>query len=159
MEPGAMFEKLIYLEFFNAGIFINRIKTRITQFKGDNEIADFYVYDNRNLIYLEAKTTKAKAFPFDMIQPNQAVGLNGVRKYTGIYGGILLEMREFDRYFYIPIEVIDAFIRKGKVSMNLNDLEDNALEIEYDKEFKLTDIGKRIEQISKPTEGDKPWSR
>lgn len=148
MEPGALFERLVYSEFFNSGIYINRIKTRITSYKGDNEIADFYIYANRNLIYLEAKTTKAKAFPFDMIQPNQAVGLHRVLDYEGVYGGIILEMREFDRYFYIPIHIIDYFIRKGKVSMNIMELEEHALEIYYKDGFKLKNIGKKIAAMS-----------
>lgn len=146
MGPGEIFEEFIYREFQEAGIFIKRIKTRLTRFKGDNEIADFYAYADGYLIYLEAKSTKAKSFPFGMIQPTQAVGLKQATQYKGVYGGILLELRSFDRYFYIPIETIDYIIRSKKVSMNLEDLERWALEINREEALDLKDIGKRIRE-------------
>lgn len=129
MNPGAKFEELVKKSFEEEGIFIKRIKTRMTDFKGDNEIADFYVFNDKKLIFLEAKSTQSDRLAFDMIQPNQAVGLYQASKFEDIYGGVIVEMRKFDRYFYIPIELIDYYISKGEMSMNISDLNLHAREL------------------------------
>lgn len=144
MNPGQKFEELIFNSFAEKGIHISRIKTRITQYKGDNEVADFYTYNDGVLLYLEAKSTQANRFSFSMIQPTQAVGLHKQSKYKGVYGGILVEMRKFKRVFYVPIEEINNFLGKKKVSMNIEDLENNAIEIKKNKYLEIDNLHKEV---------------
>ena len=128
-EPGKKFE----LDFANSikpleDIFGYRIKTRATRYKGDSEIGDFFVFRTPSLFVLELKSTKEKRLPFDMIRLSQIEGLMGAIKTKGVYGGVLLQMREPEYlHFYIPIDVIYDYIEKGAKSIPLVDLKSHPM--------------------------------
>lgn len=122
MEVGQEFEQKISLALEASGYHWKRIKTRNSGYRGDTEIADFYVYGQGYLIYIEAKTVKGTRFPFSMIQPNQLVGLNKAEKYMGVKGVFLVEFRETRNVYVVPISAVKAQLEKGKKSFSEKDL-------------------------------------
>lgn len=113
------------------GIHHRRIKTRITPYKGDNEIADFYSYYRGNLFYLEVKSTKGERFPFSMIQPNQLVGLYEASQFDGVHGLLIVGIKTNKEVYLVEIDTINDFLKKGKVSMNREELIKYGKEISY----------------------------
>lgn len=118
---GFKLEDRIAKDLRNGGFHFKRIKTRNSGFKGDNEIADFYVYSIPNLIYLEAKSVKGKVLPFSSIRVNQAVGLHTASKTPGVKAGFIVEFREANSMVYIPIDVIDKQLVQGIKSISFVD--------------------------------------
>lgn len=100
-----------------------RLKTRMSAYKGDNEMADFIVFSSPSLYVLELKSTQEKRLPFDMIRANQIIGIQkSVEKY-GVYGGILVQFREPSySHFYVPITVLVEYIDAGKKSIPIADM-------------------------------------
>lgn len=117
---GYKFEDRILKEFQEAEVHIKRIKSRSTGFKGDNEIADFYIYYNPTLFYIEAKSVKGKSLPFSNIQKNQAIGLWEASKVDGIVAGFLVEYREVDEVYFIEISAMNELLEKGIKSFSLD---------------------------------------
>lgn len=119
-NPGKKFET----DFKNSipdGVFVHRLKTRQTQFKGDNEIADFLVYKEPRLHVFELKTTKEKRLPFDMLRPNQIVGIRKALTTPGVLGGFVIQFRDPYSHWLVPVSVIDDYIERGKKSIPIKE--------------------------------------
>lgn len=103
-----------------------RIKTRQTRYVGDNEIADFILYDYPIIHFLELKSTKEKRLPFSMIRPNQLIGLYDVIKFKGVRAGVVVQFREPEySHYYIPIQVIEEAIKDGKKSLSIKHIQED----------------------------------
>lgn len=153
-EFGKKFEQDLGKSCELAGIFSYRIKTRHTQYRGDNEIADYLVYVSPNLFVLELKSTKEKRLPFDMIRLNQITGLIDVAKFGGVYAGILVQFREPEySHWYIPIEVIEEYIKGDRKSIPIKECQDDPriIEIPFTKKrvSVLLDVRGFVDKITK----------
>lgn len=132
---GFKLEDRIAKDLKREGYHYKRIKTRNSGFKGDNEIADFYVYSYPNLIYLEAKSVKGRVLPFSSIRVNQAVGLYNASQTPGVKAGFIVEFREANILLYIPINVIDNQLAQGIKSISLIDALESPEVIWIDKDI------------------------
>ena len=119
---GKKFETDFKKSFDGTDIFVYRIKTRVTQYKGDSEIADFLVYKLPILYVLELKSTKEKRLPFDMIRANQILGLLEASKIYGIEAGVLVQFRDPYSHWYVPISVIHDYAMSGAKSISIKDM-------------------------------------
>lgn len=119
-NPGKKFET-DFKKSVPIDVFAYRIKTRTTAYKGDNEVADFLVFDGESLFLFELKTTKEKRLPFVMIRPNQLIGIRDALKFKGVYGGIVLQFREPYSHWFVPIHVIEEYIERGAKSIPIAD--------------------------------------
>jgi len=127
---GQKFEK-DFKQSVGSDMFVLRLKTRMTSYKGDNEIADFLVFSHPNLYVLELKSTKEKRLPFDMIRANQIIGIRKSVVHLGVYGGILVQFREPTySHYYVPIEVLVEYMEEGKKSIPIADMQSNPRIIE-----------------------------
>lgn len=113
--------------------FVHRIKTRNSQYKGDNEIADFLVYRYPHLFIFEAKTTEEKRLPFDMLRPNQIIGIRESLQFKGVRGGFVVQFRDPYSHWFIPSTVIDEYLVKGAKSIPIRDCyeRDDIIEIAF----------------------------
>lgn len=103
-----------------------RIKTRQTKFVGDNEIADFILYDYPLIYFLELKSTKEKRLPFSMIRANQLVGLRDIIRFKGVGAGVVVQFREPTySHYYVPITVIEEAIIDGKKSLSIKHMQED----------------------------------
>lgn len=142
---GFKLEDKIALSLKREGLHYRRIKTRNSGFKGDDEIADFYVYLHPSLIYLESKSMKGKVLPFSSIRTNQAIGLHEASKTEGVGAGFIVEYREVGQVLYIPIYVIDEQLKKGIKSISYKAaLEYKGVHIVGDNELNLGDAIQKI---------------
>ncbi|GGE47851.1 Holliday junction resolvase RecU [Pullulanibacillus camelliae] len=77
-------------------------------------------------IQFEAKTTKEKRFPLDMITSGQVQFLNSA-EYQGAICFVLLEMRVTNSVYLIPNQMLQKYIRDaqngGRKSIPLDDIE------------------------------------
>lgn len=120
-DPGKKFET----DFKNSmpsDAFCIRLKTRMTQYKGDGEIADYIVYRRPDLFVFELKSTKEKRLPFVMIRPNQIIGIRQAVRDYGIAGGFVVQFREPYSHWFVPISVLDEYISAGKKSIPIADM-------------------------------------
>jgi len=121
-KVGQKFEK-DFKDSVSGDMLCVRLKTRMTVYKGDNEIADYLVYRHPSIFVFELKTTKEKRLPFDMIRSNQILGIQKAVKHFGVYGGILVQFREPTySHFYVPIEVLVEYIERGSKSIPISDM-------------------------------------
>lgn len=151
MSKWKKFEELVKESL--EGTHHRRIKTRMSGYKGDSEIADFYAFMDGTLHYFEVKHTEGDTFPFSMIQPSQLVGLWEANTHEGVYGSVVLSLGQDEEYYIIPIESINRMIKNNKMSMNREDLRQWALSIEKDK-GKLP-LQRWMKSISKDQKGNK----
>lgn len=123
-EPGKKFE----LDFKNSApdtVFVYRLKTRITPYKGDTEIADYLVYQRPELFVFELKSTKEQRLPFSMLRTNQVLGIREAVYKHGIAGGFVVQLRDPYSHWYIPIQVFDKYVERGKKSILLSDMQND----------------------------------
>lgn len=122
MGVGQDFEAKVEEALSKSQFHWKRIKTRNSGYKGDNEIADYYLYARDRLIYIEAKTVKEKSFPFSIIQPNQLVGLYKASQFKGVHGVFLVEFRDTRNVYVVPISAVKEQLENKKKSFSEKDL-------------------------------------
>jgi len=153
-DYGKKFEQDLADSVTSGGIFCHRIKTRKSQYKGDNEIADFILFKSPSLFVLELKSTQEKRLPFAMIRWNQVDGLEVADKVPHLYAGILVQFREPEySHFYIPIGLIREYAEQGKKSIPIADCKSDKRIIEvnfWKKRVTVTlDVDTMIELIER----------
>ena len=107
---GKKFEKLIkeYYSSFD-DLFVYRIPDQMSKFKGSKNICDFIIYNNYNkdLIFIECKTTKLKRFPLSNF--SQYVKMYEIcRKYKNIKCYLIVDYYNYNTTLKIPVEDIDT---------------------------------------------------
>jgi len=84
---------------------------------------------------LECKTTKGKRFDVNSVKPHQ---LKGLLAFPGV-SGVVVELREVTRCFFVRPRLIRNWERLNeKKSMNLADLEANAVELPHNTSSRET---------------------
>lgn len=124
-NPGKKFE-VDFKKSIKDDVFVHRLKTRQTEYRGDNEIADYLLFRLPNLFVFELKTTKEKRLPFDMIRPNQIIGIRTALLTRGVLGGFVVQFREPYSHWFVPVRVIDEYIECGKKSIPIKDFIDRS---------------------------------
>lgn len=112
-------------------MFLLRLKTRASGFKGDDEMADYVAYRYPHFFVFELKSMDGLRLDFSKIRGNQITKILEAVGYEGIYGGIVLQLRENYTHWYIPINVLEQYIRDGKKSLSYKTLlsDPNIIEI------------------------------
>lgn len=72
-------------------------------------ICDCEVYKFPNLFLFELKSTKQKSLPFSMITQNQIDSLTEASKFKGIKAGLVVNFRELDETYFMPIVGFNYF--------------------------------------------------
>ena len=101
----------------------------------DNKLLDFHGWlRNGKSICIEAKSCKNKtSFPFSNFKPYQLPLLEYLVHSYSIIGYIIIEMRELKRVFLFDgITFIEFMKHCGKKSINIKEMEEIGIEIDYD---------------------------
>ena len=72
---GKQFESVIKTSFENSNFCIDRLHDQTNGFKGSQNICDFVVFRQPNIMYLECKSCHGNTFPFSNITQTQWNGL------------------------------------------------------------------------------------
>lgn len=94
-------------------VYVERYKDDTAGFKGVDNPADFRLYTFPYSILIECKSHKGVSLPLSKIRKNQIEGLKKAVQYKGIYGGFLINYRDYEETYYVPVEVLDKFISAG----------------------------------------------
>jgi recombination protein U len=122
VDVGKEFEKDFKDSFKDLdNISLDRLYDPVGGAKGIKNICDFIVYKNPYIYYFELKTTKEKLFPFSRITDRQYDGLKSKAPIDGAYAGPVINFREFEETYFIPIEVVDYIKENGKLSINIEE--------------------------------------
>lgn len=154
-EPGKKFEEDFKKSCETQGIYVKRLKTRMTPYKNDNEIADFIIYSKPTMFFMETKSTQEKRLAFSIIRPNQALGMEDVsNRFDGILGGFIVQFRLEDGFvhYYVPAKVLMEYVNNDKKSIPISVMESDVRIVKIDATKKRTsvvlDIKKLIESIT-----------
>lgn len=134
MDAGKIFEAEIK-DSIPSDFYIERYKDDTAGFYGVSNPADFRLYKYPYTFLLELKTHKGKSLPLSKIRDNQLRGLYTAVQYTGVYGGFLINFRDMEETYYIPVEAVLEFIKSGIRK---------SIPVEWCREY-----GVRIEQTKK----------
>lgn len=153
-EYGKKFELDFFKSITSPTTFAYRIKTRKSQYKGDSEIADFFVYRYPSLFVFELKSTKEKRLDFTMIRANQVIGLDEVSKVNGVHAGVILQLREPTySHWFIPIEVIREYIENEAKSIPLKALNEDPRIVEITFTKKRVSVTLDVDKLLNDIEG------
>lgn len=111
-QYGKIFEEDIKAS-FPEGVYVERYKDDTAGFKGVANPADFRVYKYPFTILVECKSHKGKSLPLSKIRKSQLDGLLDAVRYTGVYGGFLINYRDYVETYYVPVDVLEKFISAG----------------------------------------------
>ena len=114
--------------------YVERYKDDTAGFSGVSNPADYRLYKYPYTFLLELKTHKGKSIPLDKIRDNQIKGMYNAVHYKGIYAGFLINFRELEETYYIPIQFVLAFIlAKERKSIPVDWCRKNGVRIEQTK--------------------------
>lgn len=102
MKEGKKFEEQ-FKKSIPDTIYWYRLKDDMSGFKGSNNPCDYFIF-NKFMYQFELKSHKGKSIPFDNIKKHQEEGLLKASKYIGIFAGLILNFRELNKTYYLPIE-------------------------------------------------------
>lgn len=111
-DAGKIFEQEIKNS-FPPDFYVERYKDDTAGFYGVSNPADYRLYKYPCLFLLELKTHKGKSLPLSKIRDNQLRGLFTAVQYTGVYGGFLINFRDLEETYYVPVEAVQEFIMFG----------------------------------------------
>lgn len=121
-NEGKLFEKH-FRGSIPSSIYHYRLKDDTSGFAGIANPCDIFIYRYPSMYLMELKSHKGLSIPFTAIRKAQWEGLDKAKDYKGIYAGVIVNMREHDITFYIPIENLLEFRDTcGKKSMNIEDM-------------------------------------
>lgn len=90
--------------------FTERYKDDTAGFYGVSNPADYRLYKYPLTFLIELKTHKGKSIPLDKIRESQIQGMAKAVQYKGVYGGFILNYRDLEETYYIPVMDMVAFI-------------------------------------------------
>ena len=115
-------------------VYVERYKDDTAGFSGVSNPADYRLYKYPYTFLLELKTHKGKSIPLDKIRENQIKGMYKAIQYKGIYGGFIINFRDLEETYYIPVQDIIAFINsKERKSIPVEWCRENSIRIEQTK--------------------------
>ena len=128
---GKQFESVIKTSFENSNFCIDRLHDQTNGFKGSQNICDFVVFRQPNIMYLECKSCHGNTLPFSNITQTQWNGLLEKDLYCGVYAGVMIWWIDKDITKFVPI-------------YNLQILADNGVKsIRFDTAFGIEVPGKK----------------
>lgn len=119
---GKKFEHQLSNQFIKQEICFDRLKDDMSGLKGSSNIADFIVFYDKNLFYLECKTVHGNLFNYRLLRDNQYEGLLNKCKYDNTYPGVLLWFVDHDITVFIPITHIKQMKLQGEKSFKYYDI-------------------------------------
>ena len=135
-DAGKIFEEDIKAS-IPPDFYTERYKDDTAGFKGVANPADYRLYKYPYTFLLELKTHKGRSLPLAKIRENQIKGMAKADGHRGIYAGFIINFRELEETYYIPVMDIITFI---------NSKERKSIPVEW-----CRDYGIRIEQKKKRT--------
>ena len=150
------------------GVSVDRIKDAkdrfSTTFKETAEVADFLVFKEPMLIYIECKSTKKTVLQFSNIRDSQWDGLAEKHKIKGVYGYILVWFYPEDgvnNSYLVPIDELWKLRATGKKSLSLKDIREGDINVipvqgKRQRTYVLYDFSDMFENIK--TKGKLPLS-
>lgn len=146
MNPGKQFENDVKKS-VPAGVYYLRLHDSANGFRdARSDCLRFAVkspYDmvlcRKGQMYcLELKSTSGKAFSFNgsnpMIKKDQIIQLHNALVIGGAVAGFLLNFRETDETYWIPVDLFEEFMRvTEKCSMNIREVRDYGLRVPQKK--------------------------
>lgn len=102
---GKIFEEEIKAS-IPEGFYVERYKDDTAGFYGVTNPADYRLYKHPYLFLWELKTHKGKSLPLAKIRLNQIKGLYKASEHTGIYAGFIINFRDLEETYYVPVRYI-----------------------------------------------------
>ena len=100
---GKQFEGIVRDCFERAGFCIDRLHDQTNGFKGSQNICDFVVFRQPNIMYLECKSCHGNTFPLSNITQTQWNGLLEKDLFQGVYAGVMIWWIDKDVTKFVPI--------------------------------------------------------
>ena len=123
---GKQFESVIKTSFENSNFCIDRLHDQTNGFKGSQNICDFVVFRQPNIMYLECKSCHGNTFPLSNITQTQWKGLLEKDLFQGVYAGVMIWWIDKDVTKFVPIYDLQILADSGAKSIRF----DTALGIE-----------------------------
>lgn len=105
---GKIFEDEIKAS-FPADFYVERYKDDTAGFYGVSNPADYRIYRYPLLFLLELKSHKGKSLPLAKIRETQLKGMAKAVTYAGVYAGFLINYRDLEKTFYVPVQDVYGF--------------------------------------------------
>ena len=128
---GKQFESVIKTSFENSNFCIDRLHDQTNGFKGSQNICDFVVFRQPNIMYLECKSCHGNTLPFSNITQTQWNGLLEKDLYCGVYAGVMIWWIDKDITKFVPIYNLQILADSGAKS------------IRFDTAFGIEVLGKK----------------
>jgi len=122
ITAGKRFEQNFYDSAIKQGYCVDRLSDRMSGYKGDCNFCDFILFNGEILYYIECKSTQADKFRFNMLSENQYNGLCFKYHQNQVCPGVLIQLREYNKIFFVGIDKIKKAKHEGKTSLTLDDL-------------------------------------
>ena len=117
---GKEFESVIKTSFENSNFCIDRLHDQTNGFKGSQNICDFVVFRQPNIMYLECKSCHGNTLPFSNITQTQWNGLLEKDLYCGVYAGVMIWWIDKDITKFVPIYNLQILAYSGAKSIRFD---------------------------------------
>lgn len=117
---GKQFESVIKTSFENSNFCIDRLHDQTNGFKGSQNICDFVVFRQPNIMYLECKSCHGNTLPFSNITQTQWNGLLEKDLYCGVYAGVMIWWIDKDITKFVPIYNLQILADSGAKSIRFD---------------------------------------
>ena len=117
---GKQFESVIKTSFENSNFCIDRLHDQTNGFKGSQNICDFVVFRQPNIMYLECKSCHGNTLPFFNITQTQWNGLLEKDLYCGVYAGVMIWWINKDITKFVPIYNLQILADSGAKSIRFD---------------------------------------
>lgn len=132
-DAGKVFEQEVKAS-IPPDFYTERYKDDTAGFYGVSNPADYRLYKYPYTFLLELKTHKGKSLPLAKIRENQIKGMYKASQYKGIYAGFLINFRELEETYYIPVMAVVEFINSNvRKSIPVEWCRENGVRIEQKK--------------------------
>ena len=117
---GKQFEGIVRECFERAGFCIDRLHDQTNGFKGSQNICDFVVFRQPNIMYLECKSCHGNTFPLSNITQTQWNGLLEKDLFQGVYAGVMIWWIDKDVTKFVPIYDLQILADSGAKSIRFD---------------------------------------
>ena len=117
---GKQFEGIVRDCFERAGFCIDRLHDQTNGFKGSQNICDFVVFRQPNIMYLECKSCHGNTFPLSNITQTQWNGLLEKNLFQGVYAGVMIWWIDKDVTKFVPIYDLQILADSGAKSIRFD---------------------------------------
>ena len=117
---GNQFESVIKTSFENSNFCIDRLHDQTNGFKGSQNICDFVVFRQPNIMYLECKSCHGNTFPLSNITQTQWNGLLEKDLFQGVYTGVMIWWIDKDVTKFVPIYDLQILADSGAKSIRFD---------------------------------------